>query len=414
MGFKFKPLSRKQRQVLNWWTDASPVKDADGIICDGAIRTGKTLTMSLSFVMWSMSRFEGQNFGMCGKTIGSFRRNVLAVLKLVLPGRGYSVTDKRTDNLIIIRRGNVENYYYVFGGKDERSQDLIQGITLAGVFLDEVALMPRSFVEQACARCSVEGSKLWFNCNPEGPQHWFYKEVILQNKAKNLLRLQFRLEDNLALSPKIVERYKSMYTGVFYSRFILGEWVIADGLIYDFDTRRNIDNEPHSGRYYISCDYGIMNPFSAHLWCIQGGVAYCLDEYYYDGRETGRPRTDEEHYACIEALVGNRPIEYIVIDPSASSMIETIYRHDRFGVRKANNDVIGGIGSMSTLLHTGRLKYNEKCVNNIKEFGLYLWDTDAHEDRPIKENDHAMDDNRYFVSTVLVDELDWVDWSKNT
>ena len=165
--FKFKPFSRKQRMTLNWWTEASPVKNYSGIIADGAIRSGKTISMSLSFVIWAMSTFSGQNFAMCGKTIGSFRRNVLFWLKLMLQSRGYSITDHRADNLVVVRKDGKENYFYIFGGKDERSQDLIQGITLAGVFFDEVALMPESFVNQATGRCSVEGSKFWFNCNPD-------------------------------------------------------------------------------------------------------------------------------------------------------------------------------------------------------------------------------------------------------
>lgn len=171
--FHFKPFSQKQRKVLNWWCESSPVKDYDGIIADGAIRSGKTVSMSLSFAIWAMDTFNGQNFAMCGKTIGSFRRNVLFWLKLMLKSRGYRVTDHRADNLVIVTRGETENYFYIFGGKDERSQDLIQGITLAGVFFDEVALMPESFVNQATGRCSVEGSKYWFNCNPDGPYHWF-------------------------------------------------------------------------------------------------------------------------------------------------------------------------------------------------------------------------------------------------
>lgn len=171
--FRFQPFSLKQKKVLTWWMSDSPVKDYDGIIADGAIRSGKTVSMSLAFVFWAMSTFNGQNFAMCGKTIGSFRRNVLFWLKLMLRSRGYQVTDHRSDNLVEISRGEVTNYFYIFGGKDERSQDLIQGITLAGVFFDEVALMPESFVNQATGRCSVEGSKYWFNCNPDGPYHWF-------------------------------------------------------------------------------------------------------------------------------------------------------------------------------------------------------------------------------------------------
>lgn len=158
--FQFKPFSKKQKQILTWWLPESPVHDKDGIIADGAIRSGKTVSISLSLVMWAMEHFQEENFAMCGKTIGSFRRNVLMVLKLMLRSCGYKLKDHRADNLVEISR-NIRtirtNYFYIFGGKDERSQDLIQGITLAGVFFDEAALIPESFVNQATRRCSVEG-----------------------------------------------------------------------------------------------------------------------------------------------------------------------------------------------------------------------------------------------------------------
>ena len=169
--FRFKPFSKKQKKILTWWLPESGVSDAEGIIADGAIRSGKTVCMALAFVQWSMDTFDGQNFGMCGKTVGSFRRNVLSVLKQMLTSRGYEHLDKRSENLLVITHDGKTNCYYIFGGKDEGSQDLIQGITLAGLLLDEVALMPESFVNQATARCSVDGSKFWCNCNPAGPEH---------------------------------------------------------------------------------------------------------------------------------------------------------------------------------------------------------------------------------------------------
>ena len=214
--FKFKPFSTKQRKVLNWWCDSSPVKDAEGIIADGAIRSGKTISMSLSFVLWAMTSFNGENFIMAGKTIGSFRRNVLFWLKLMLKSRGYVVEEHRADNLIIISNHDKSNYFYVFGGKDERSQDLIQGVTAAGAFFDEVALMPESFVNQATGRCSVPGSKWWFNCNPESPHHWFKEEWINKAKERGLIYLHFTMDDNLSLTEHIKERYRSQYSGVFF------------------------------------------------------------------------------------------------------------------------------------------------------------------------------------------------------
>ena len=241
--FHFSPFSKKQKQVLTWWCRGSPVHDKTGIIADGAIRSGKTISMSLSFVMWAMSSFSGQNFAMCGKTIGSFRRNVLFWLKLMLRSRGYSITDHRADNLLTIRKDGRENYFYIFGGKDERSQDLIQGITLAGVFFDEVALMPESFVNQATGRCSVKGSKFWFNCNPDGPYHWFNVNWIDKAAEKNILYLHFTMDDNLSLDEEIKARYRSMYVGVFFQRYILGLWKAAEGIIYDmFDENKHVQD----------------------------------------------------------------------------------------------------------------------------------------------------------------------------
>ena len=285
--FRFRPFSQKQRKVLNWWCPGSPVRDADGIIADGAIRSGKTVSMSLSFVMWAMATFDGQNFAMCGKTIGSFRRNVLFWLKLMLRSRGYEVTEHRADNLFIVTRNGRENYFYIFGGKDERSQDLIQGLTLAGVFFDEVALMPESFVNQATGRCSVEGSKFWFNCNPDGPFHWFKTGWIDRCRERNLLYLHFTMDDNLSLSEKIKARYRSLYTGVFFRRYILGLWAMAEGIIYDmFLPEEHVVDVKKletagaivwTGDYYVSCDYGTQNATVFLLWRKAiDGTWYCL------------------------------------------------------------------------------------------------------------------------------------------
>lgn len=401
-AFRFQPFSRKQKQVLTWWLPESGVADADGIICDGAIRSGKTVSMALSYVIWAMDTFDRQNLGMCGKTVGSFRRNVLSPLKQMLQARGYRFRDLRGDNLLEIKRGGKVNYFYIFGGKDERSQDFIQGITLAGVLMDEVALMPRSFVEQACARCSVAGSRFWFNCNPAGPEHWFKKEWIEKREEKNLLYLHFTMEDNLSLGERIKQRYRSMYTGVFYDRYIRGEWVIAEGLVYQFDPERHVTDEiPERGEYYISVDYGTLNPFSAGLWCVSGGKAVRIKEFYWSGRERQRMKTDEEYYAELEKLAGERWIESVVVDPSAASFIETIRRHGRFSVRKARNEVLNGIRITAAMLESGIIKIHSGCEDAIREFGLYSWAREAQEDKVVKEHDHAMDDIRYFCATVM-------------
>lgn len=406
--FKFKPFSKKQRMVLNWWCDTSPVKDMDGIIADGAIRSGKTVCMSLSFVMWAMTQFNGQNFGMCGKTIGSFRRNVLFWLKMMLRSRGYTVVDHRADNLVVVTRGETTNYFYIFGGKDERSQDLIQGITLAGVFFDEVALMPESFVNQATGRCSVDGSKYWFNCNPDGPYHWFNTGWIDKKKEKHLLYLHFTMDDNLSLSEKIKERYRSMYTGVFYRRYILGLWAMADGIIYDmFDIARHVISDLSNlvnANYYVSCDYGTQNATVFLLWCKEcSGRWVCCREYYYSGRDEERQKTDTEYADDLERwLAGIKPVK-IIIDPSAASFIVELKKRG-YTIKKAKNDVLDGIRFVASLLNQDLIAISDQCPNTIKEFGSYIWDQKASErgeDKPVKLHDHAMDALRYFCYTII-------------
>ena len=409
-GFAFKPFSVKQKQVLTWWCPNSPVKDKDGIIADGAIRSGKTLCMSLSYVLWAMETFNQQNFGMAGKTIGSFRRNVLFWLKMMLVSRGYSVVDHRSDNLIVVSKGTTTNYFYIFGGKDERSQDLIQGITLAGMFFDEVALMPESFVNQATGRCSVTDSKFWFNCNPDNPRHWFKVNWVDKCKEKNIIYLHFTMDDNLSLSEKIKERYRSMYVGVFFKRYILGLWCVAEGLVYSmFSEERHVKKEHMTGAltYVVSVDYGTVNPFSAGLWAFDGWHSQREAEVYYNSREVGKRVDDEEYYKMLKKLIGNRRVECIIVDPSAASFIEVIKKYNEYSVMGANNDVLDGIRVVTTMLNKDMISVHEDCQDNIKEYGLYVWDEEKGDDVVIKENDHSMDDTRYYCYTFLRRRLRW-------
>lgn len=429
--FRFKPFSRKQRKVLNWWCDSSPVKDKDGIIADGAIRSGKTVCMSLSFVFWAMAKFNGQNFGMCGKTIGSFRRNVLFWLKIMLRSRGYTVADHRTDNLVTISHGKTVNNFYIFGGKDESSQDLIQGITLAGVFFDEVALMPESFVNQATGRCSVEGSKYWFNCNPDGPYHWFKtkwidkstgylgreKSAAVKEEAKKrgeqadikeILYLHFTMDDNLSLAESIKKRYRSMYTGVFFKRYILGLWAMAEGVIYDMfdETKHVIKNfqDTEGQNYYVSCDYGTQNATVFLLWGKDNaGKWVCCREYYYSGRDKGTQKTDTEYADDLKEWLDGIVPAKVVIDPSAASFIAELKKRG-YSVKKAKNDVLDGIRYVASLLNEGKIRIHESCENTIKEFSSYTWDVKASErgeDKPVKQFDHGLDALRYHCYTII-------------
>lgn len=367
--------------------------------------------MSLSFIMWAMQRFNGQNLAMCGKTIGTFRRNVLFWLKLMLKSRGYRVVDHRSDNLMEISRGKVTNYVYIFGGKEERSQDLIQGITLAGVFFDEVALMPESFVNEATGRCSVDGSKYWFNCNPDGPYHWFKTNWIDEVKKKNPIVLHFIMEDNLSLSEKIKARYRSMYSGVFYKRYILGLWAMAEGIIYDmFDIDKHVKKVVdfarvliHGGRY-VSVHYGTQNAMVFLLW--NKGIEkkwYCTREYYYSGQDTGKQKSNSQYADELEKWLEETPVKAIILDLLVASFI-TELNNRGFKTMKANKDVEDGIRLVSTLLNTGKIAFSQSCINTINEFASYIWDPKAAErgeDKPIKQHDHAMDAVRHFCYAIL-------------
>ena len=411
--FRFKPFSRKQRKVLNWWCRSSPVRDYNGIIADGAIRSGKSVAMSLSFVIWAMSEFEACNFAMCGKTIGSFRRNVLFWLKLMLRSRGYSVSEQRTENLVIVRRGSIENYFYVFGGKDERSQDLIQGITLAGVFFDEVALMPESFVNQATGRCSVDGSKFWFNCNPGSPAHWFKTGWIDKRQDKRLLYLHFTMDDNLSLTEAVKERYRGMYTGVFFKRYILGEWKSADGVIYrqfaDDPERFILDDVPADiiiGT--MGLDFGGNG--SAHAGCLVGITRgyrsiVILDEYYR--KEVIDPGTlTDDVCGFVQRSQAQCRATSIWCDSAETTLIkgirtEVFARHIPVEVRNARKgEIIDRIRLCDMLMSQGRFFIMRRCKRTIAALSEAVWDSKS----PTK--DRRLDDG-----STNIDSLDALEYA---
>ena len=377
----FKPFSKKQLATLCWWGPDSPYRDMDAIICDGAVRSGKSLCMFVSFIVWAMTNFKNASFAVCGRTASSVRRNLIAPYLPVLSQLGYRCTLKLSGGNIKVRMHGYENTFWIFGGKDEASQSLIQGMTLSGVMFDEVALMPRSFVEQALARCSVEGSKFWFNCNPSNPAHWFYNEWIKKADSKRALYLHFSMEENPSLSKEMLQRYENMYSGAFYERFVKGRWVAADGLIYPmFGDSCMADCPQQCSGYYISCDYGTVNPTSMGLWGESGGVWYRTHEYYYSSKRSGAQKTDEEYYAELEKLADGRRINAVICDPSAASFIATIRKHGRFKVIPAKNDVLDGIRRVSDCLKSGRIKICRGCDDSVREFSLYCWDEGAAKD----------------------------------
>lgn len=408
MSFAFSQFSQKQLKLLSWWANPDIASKYRCIICDGAVRSGKTLVMSLSFILWAMSNFSGESFAICSKTLKNAERNIIEpLLRINSIKKRYGVKYSSSDGVLLLKNADgSQNTFYLFGGKDKSSFSYIQGITLAGVMLDEVALMPKNFVEQAVARCSVEGSRIWFNCNPDSPEHWFYEEWILKAEEKKALYLHFLMNDNPSLSADTLDAYDKLYSGVFYSRYILGEWTRAEGLVYPmFDKSTHVIPAyaipQQDGKFFISIDYGTVNPCSMGLWLLKKDCAFRIDEFYHDSRRLGVQMTDEEYYLRLVNLAGDRNISCVIIDPSAASFIACIRRHGKFKVRGASNDVLNGIRLVSSLLSAGKIKIGENCKDCIREFSAYSWNDDASGDCVVKQFDHAMDDLRYFAYSVM-------------
>ncbi|MFB6475761.1 PBSX family phage terminase large subunit [Paenibacillus glucanolyticus] len=407
-SFKFQPFSLKQKKLLMWWTDNSPYKNFDMMIAEGAIRSGKTVACIDSFITWSLAKHKNQNFIVAGKSMGALKRNVLEPMFQILTSKGIDYHYHRSENPHIIIGSNT---YYLFGASNESSQDTLQGLTAAGAYLDEVALFPESFVTQAIGRCSAEtggqAGKIFVNCNPAGPYHWFKVDYIDKAKEKQILVLHFTMEDNLSLSEKVKARFRRMFSGIFYKRYILGLWAMAEGLIYDgFDQDKHVvpTIERKYMRYFVSCDYGVQNPMTYGLWGLSNGVWYKIKEYHYDGRQKSKQKDNEEYYTDLVDFIGDIPVKSVIVDPSAAAFIATIRKHGKFPVTPAKNDVVEGIQAVASALAEGKIKYNDCCKETFREYSSYVWDekaADRGEEKPIKQNDHQMDADRYFVYTII-------------
>lgn len=288
---------------------------------------------------------------------------------------------------------------YCLGAEKVSQVSKIRGSSIKYCYGDEVADWSEEVFELLKSRLDKEYSCFDGTFNPQYPGHWL--KQFLDSDA-DIFSQTYTIDDNPFLPESFKENLKKEYAGtVFYDRYILGQWVLAEGLIYKLEDYNLVDTVPDRGEYYISCDYGTLNPFSAGLWCWDGKIATRIREYYYSGRDERSNKTDEEYYTELEKLAGDLHVKSVIVDPSAASFIEVIRRHKRFTVKKAVNDVLPGIMTTARYLQDGTIKIHLSCEDAIREFGLYRWDEESTEDRPIKENDHAMDDIRYFVMTIL-------------
>jgi len=343
---------------------------------------------------------------MCAKSLTTLKRNCLILLQELVGERNFTFSIPSKEGYLFGQRILFE------GANDARAESKIRGMTLQGAYCDELTQFPEDFFAMLLSRLRLPGAKLIATTNPDNSNHWLMTDYIKRADELDFLDVKFTIDDNTTLPADYVENIKREYTGVFYDRFILGQWVVAEGLVYHMfkESDHATDEIPlqaiQRGKWYISVDYGTVNPTSAGLWCLWRGVAYRVDEYYYDSRKPGNhQKTDEEHYAGLEKLAGDRKIERVVVDPSAASFSETIRRHGRFPVWKADNSVVDGIRLTSSLLQAGHILIHRRCKGLLSEIAAYRWDTDAPEDAVIKENDHACDDMRYFCSTIMEREV---------
>ena len=385
--------TKKQRQLLELWKQKKLCRIN---LLEGSVSSGKTWVSLVLWGFWVATMPADKLYLMCGKSLTTLKRNCLIPLEELFGRSNFQFSTSAKEAYLFGRRILLE------GANDARSESKIRGLTLQGAYCDELTLFPRDFFVMLLSRLRVPGAKLIATTNPDSPEHWLKKEYIDRRTELDMLVVRFLLDDNTTLDPQYVTAVKAEYTGVFYNRFILGEWCLAEGVVYpQFDRTQHVGQlDNPQGKWYISVDYGTLNAFSAGLWCYDGKQAYRAAEWYYSGRAQRRQLTNAQYLKHIQALAGSRSIAAVIVDPSAASFI-TELRQAGFTVRKGKNDVVDGIRRVSTALQQGKLLFSPACQDCIREFSLYRWDEKAAEDRPIKENDHAMDDVRYFVNTVL-------------
>lgn len=395
-------LSCKQQEYLKLCSHRWNIKV-------GATGSGKSWFDYAVMIPKRLLAMRGQGAAVfLGNTQGTLSRNILTPMREIW-GEAL-VGNISSDNTAQIFGRRV----HILGADNKKHVARLQGMTIEYGYGDEMTTWDEDVFQMLKSRLRCAHSFFDGTANPDTPQH-FIKAFI--DSDADVYCQTSTIDDNPFLPPQFVANLKKEYAGtVYYDRFILGQWAIASGLVYPF-----VASHPDSylvrgpiagmnGRFFVSIDYGTHNPCSMGLWCVQQGRAIRIKESYYDSRNAKRQRTDEEHYAALEELARGYYIQSVIVDPSAASFIETIRRHGRYIVIPAENNVINGIRVTATLLQSGRILLHESCTDSLREFAAYCWDDGAQQDKVIKENDHAMDDIRYFAATVLALEFRWVPW----
>ncbi len=387
--------TQKQLELMRMWKH-NKLKRIN--LLEGSVSSGKTWISLVLWAFWVASMPKDKLYLMSGKSITTLKRNCLILLQNLVGTDNFRFSISSKEAELFGRKVMLE------GANDARSESKIRGMTLQGAYCDELTLFPEDFFSMLLSRLRVKGAKLIATTNPDTPYHWLKTQYIDRQSELDMMSMKFLIDDNTTLPVDYVEALKKEYTGVFYERFILGLWRVAEGLVYpkQAEGRNIVKTETRSyTTYYVSIDYGTLNPCSMGLWGYCKGIWYRIKEFYYSGRESKKQMTDDEYYHELEKLCGNLRIKAVIVDPSAASFITLIKRKGKYNVIPAKNDVVSGIRFTSECLNSDRIMINDCCKSIISEFSAYCWNDKSADDRPVKEHDHALDDMRYFCYAVL-------------
>lgn len=388
----------KQRELMQMWRNGE-LKRIN--LLEGSVSSGKTWVSLVLWAFWVTSMPRDGLYLMCAKSLTTLKRNCLILLEELVGQNNFNYSLSTKEGILFGRRVILE------GANDIRAESKIRGVTLQGAYCDELTQFPEDFFAMLLSRLRLPGAKLIATTNPDRPSHWLKEGYIDRADRLDLLDIKFTIDDNTMLPADYVEAIKREYTGVYYERFILGLWTLAQGLIYPmYQEALGKPPDKQADKCLLALDYGTQNAFAAGLWEKYGDVWYMTREYYYSGRDSGQQKTDEEYAQDLDRVFADiRPGKTltVIIDPSAASFIALLRkRNHRYKVLKADNDVANGIRETATAMKTGKIKISLDCVNWKKEIQGYVWDEKSGEDRPVKENDHMMDAMRYFVKTMHI------------
>ena len=388
----------KQRELMDTWRRGELRRIN---ILEGSVSSGKTWVSLVLWAFWLATQPADKLYLMCGKTLTTLKRNCLLLLQELVGEANFQFSIANKEGALFGRRILLE------GANDQRAEGTIRGLTLQGAYCDELTQMSEDFFQMLLSRLRLPGAKLIATTNPDRPGHWLKTDFLDRADELDLLDRKFLLADNTTLPPEYVDSICKEFTGVFYERFILGRWTLAQGLIYPMYpcALETVPDTP-AEQYVLSIDYGTMNAFAAGLWEKHGDLWYMSREYYHSGRQTQRQKTDEEYAADLDRfLADTAPGQRIktIIDPSAASFLALLRRRNhRYRVIPADNAVADGIRQTASAMQTGKIKIDPGCTNWLREVQGYVWDEDPAADRPLKAEDHQMDQMRYFVKTMGV------------